>query len=435
MSNNNEIVTEPIEPKEQPIEQIEQKKPRVGGFRLVAILTFLLAVGGLFLGMVPQIPKVGGLIGFNLLKHADFYSKGLFLEGSLIGYVAKTFAEFNYAGLLGIFSDLSGGITGIINLAVSAMVGVAVLTSLICFILACIPSKTGKMTKNSAMCAAIFTFIAYFGLFAWNYARICCGIALPGEDALEAAKTFTLGMVDLPSAVIAGLMFVILAITALIRRGGRGFLNIVLLIFTFAAILGFIYPGTITAGLVDGCINKIQITKLETLLMPVAVLFLLAVLTFNLIASVARLCTRKHGFECFRFALLLLAVVLLHVAYIVTYTTDRWALFGLQITQLLPTIVLLVATLGAFVLSLLCAILFGRKDRKAAAAAKNVETATAEKVVAVQPVVEEHVEPSEFERKMYALAEAGLPEEETEEESEQTPVTFTPRHALKTPEE
>ena len=137
-------------------------KPRVGGYRLLAILVFLFAVGGLFIGMVSMIPAVGKFLGF--ISHVDGYQiEGQILKGSLLGYLVKFFMDTtHYTTILSAFKDSwSDGVVNIVNLAVHAMVVIAVVASLVCFILACIPSKTGKMTKRSAMWSAVLAFLGY----------------------------------------------------------------------------------------------------------------------------------------------------------------------------------------------------------------------------------------------------------------------------------
>ena len=412
-------VDETTTPAEQPQ---KANKPRVGGYRLLAILVFLFTVGGLFLGLAPQIPGIGGVLGF--LKPATRYSDGLFLSGSLLGHIAGKFAGFtSYLDpIMGFLSNWTAGAKSIFELLVYAMVAVAVVSALVCFIIACIPSKTGKMTKNAAMCSAILAFLGYFGLFAWNYLWTVLG-ETPGFA----------GAFDLPSAIIAGIILVLLILTAIFRSKARGIMNMILLLFTLAAIFAVIYPATLPAIYVAGSLELIKTPS--ALFFGAALLFVLAMLTLTLIASVARLSKRKYGFECFRFALLLVGVILMHVAFIVSNKESPWAMFTSGMPQLIPTIVLLVASIGAFIIALLCAILFGKKD-KAAKAAKKEEAAATPAAEAAAPVVAP-APLSAFERKMIVLAEQGLPEDhpETEEEPAAEPVTFTPRHALKKEEE
>ena len=422
-------IIEAVDETKAPAEPAKASKPRVGGYRLLAILVLLLAVGGLFVGMVSKIPTIGKYLSF--IGHVDHYQAGdQILKGSLLGYLVKYFMTAdNFTRVFKAFST-SWGTAALygVDVLVHAMVAVAVVAALVCFVLACIPTKTGKLTKNSAMWSAVLAFLGYFGLFAWNY----YGTMLGGK--------FVAGAFDFPSIVITGLLAVLLILTAIFRAKGRGFMNIVLTLFTLAAIFALIYPGSLTTYYVYFCVDGIKgsLKAFMTLLFYSATLFLVVVLTFNWIASIVGLSSRKFGFKCFRYALLLLAVILFHVTFILANTSNRWQLFTTKtLTQLISTIGLLVAVVGAFVISLVCAILYGKKDK--AAKAEEKEEKKSEKKAEEKPAevkTEPVVRPlSAFERKMVELAAQSEKEPEEEEVEETTPVEFKPRRAVKPVEE
>lgn len=315
-------------------------------YRALAVFVLLFTVGGLFLGML------GEWISF-LRPSAYFDPSEEYLPGSVMGYVIAYFKQvFLEIGFASFFSDMikSGAIETYVEFALFWLLCLAVLLSVILAVIAFV-SRTSA--KNCAMTALVFSLLAYGGMFIfWLYVY---GKAAFPDDA------FTAAMFDVPTGLTAAALLVCLLIAALARRKGTGLLNFILLLLTLATVFALIYPGSLTLIYTSWALTPSD-TSEASLFINIASLVLLAVVLFNIVASVIRTTAKQaYAFDAVRYGVLLVAVALLTAAFIVGKTGgSRWAIFT---DQLLPSVLMLAAPFAAFLLAIILTIYKSSKAR------------------------------------------------------------------------
>lgn len=310
-----------------------------GGYRTLAVIAFIAAVGGLFIGLLSK------WVGF--LAHSEVFSaQGGVLDGSLIGFFifyART--VFNDVGILSYLKDYIYHPLNIVDAALllsSAMTALAIVLSLV---LGVVSFVSRKAAKGCAMTSAVFVFLGYAGLFATNF-----------YAARLMADGFARVMFDIPTAIIGGVMLICLVIAALARRKGLGLLNFVLFLLTALTIYALCNTQSLFAQLtLLGGTAALR----ENLFFGISALALAALIAFNFVASSVRLSAKKaYVFDAVRFGLLLAAAVL---AFVANGLGNEWALFD---TQMLSVILMLAAPLAALLLSLVIAIVQATKARR-----------------------------------------------------------------------
>lgn len=324
------------------VPEAENRKPSAGGYRTLAVIAFVLAVGGLFIGLLYALSGVflGNFRGED------------FLADSLLGF-GYTYFKTMFADLGGFFNTLftGGSMIDVFTFLLVVLLCVSVVLSLVLMI---VSFCTAKGAKNCAMTSAIFVFLSYAGFFLLSYYSYSFDNGAFGG-----------GMVDVTTGIVAGVMLICLIITALARRKGLGLLNVLSFLLVAAVIFGLTYPGSAMAE------ADIWYTHFGNNLFVNLTAFIAAVVVIlNFIISVVRMSAKKaYVFDAVRFGILLVAVVLAIVAQIVDKTFE--VMFGSA--NLLAVILAAAASLAAFLLALIIAIVQASKAR-----AKEAEEASAE---------------------------------------------------------
>ncbi len=305
-----------------------------GGYRALAVITFLFAVGGLFLGLLSKL--------VDFFAHSTIFgAAGGALDGSLLGFLIHYVKTISEAGIGTYLKETftSFDVSNITLLLSSVGVAIAAVLSLILMIASfCV----GKTAKNCAMTSAVIAFLAYFGMFICNF-----------YTGRLTSDTFEKSMFDIPTAIVSGVLLVCLWVAALARRKGLGLLNI--LLFVLTVLTGYAMCNTSSLFLQLGVLGGIDAIK-SNIFFGSATLAFFVVLAFNVIASSVRLNAQKaYVFDTVRFGLLLITAVL---AFISNGLETDWALFN---TQLLSVILMLAAPLAAFLLSIVAAIVIANK--------------------------------------------------------------------------
>ena len=333
------------------VPEAENRKPSTGGYRTLAVIAFVLAVGGLFIGLLYALSGVFlGNFNGNL---PTFEAENVPLADSLFGYVYAYIATIFARGAGTFFSDMfsSGNTANILEFGLLILLCVTVVLSLVLMI---VSFCTAKGAKNCAMTSMILVFLTYGGYFIYSYYVVSA-----------ARGAFVGSMVDITMAIPAGIALICLIITALARRKGLGLLNVLSFLLVAAVIFGLTYPGSAMAE------ADIRYTHFgDNLFVNLTAFIAAVVVILNFIISVVRMSAKKaYVFDAVRFGILLVAVVLAIVAQIVDKTFE--VMFGSA--NLLAVILAAAASLAAFLLALIIAIVQASKAR-----AKEAEEASAE---------------------------------------------------------
>lgn len=340
---------------------------KAGGYRFLTIVFFLLAVGGLFLGLLANIKlpeNLKYLFSHGWLFEPDVIANsGSFLKGSLIGTVGGiviTMLSWLKAPNLnnfGLFGD--GVVQGsrswfelISSVALLVLVFLLALTVIMSVIFMIVSLVSGKSAKKCAMGSGILILLSYGGLFLLNFVVSCSLAGTPTDP-----------MFDFTTAAVAGLTFFFMLITALIRNKGTGFMNVLNVVLTLATLTALVYPGTQTAALIGSAPDGLGIydNAAGITFLVIAVSALLGLIGLNLLCGISRL-NGKRGFlfDTIRYALQLIAAVLVVVALFITpaFKTEVFK------KDMIFTIVLLAAPLLATLFSVF--LLIAEKKRKKA---------------------------------------------------------------------
>ena len=333
------------------VPEAENRKPSAGGYRTLAVIAFVLAAGGLFIGLLHALSGVFlGNFNGNL---PTFEAENVPLADSLFGYVYAYIATIFARGAGTFFSDMfsSGNTANILEFGLLILLCVTVVLSLVLMI---VSFCTAKGAKNCAMTSMILVFLTYGGYFIYSYYVVSA-----------ARGAFVGSIVDITMAIPAGIALICLIITALARRKGLGLLNVLSFLLVAAVIFGLTYPGSAMAE------ADIRYTHFGNNLFVNLTAFIAAVVVIlNFIISIVRMSAKKaYVFDAVRFGILFVAVMLAIVAQIVDKTFE--VMFGSA--NLLAVILAAAASLAAFLLALIIAIVQASKAR-----AKEAEEASAE---------------------------------------------------------
>lgn len=348
-------------------------------YRVLAIVFFLLAVAGLFIGAIGQIGALANLGNFGnviqrLFSHTKTplyqngstigigLSEGTLVGGSLFGYVYEMLKFFftNFT-----FSDSPAFIVNeFLGIAQVLLIAVAVVASLVLGVTSCIVKKTAA--RKCAMISGFLVATAYL----WPFLTVMF-FAGSGEAAKlhTAAGTYDIAFLDYPLAIIGGITLVLLLITSLARRKWVGLINVLLVV-----LLGVF---TVVATYHNGETYKELEAMLEGLsqnaFFKYAAIVFAALLGLNLLLAVWRLNgKRAYPFDAVRYGLLFLSYATLIVGRAIA--ERNWAIFTAN--YYLATIGLGILLI-AFVLSIVnCFLVIRRRNalkarRIAAEAAKD----------------------------------------------------------------
>ena len=358
MSELQQVIVE--EPANAGMDTPEEAKPSAGGYRVLAVIAFVCAVGGLFIGLLHALSGVFlGNFNGNL---PTFDVENVILADSLFGYVYAYFATIVSRGIGTFFSDMfsQGNTANILEFGLLILLCVAVVLSVVLMI---VSFCSRKAAKNCAMTSAIFVFLAYTGFFLLSYYLIS---AARGE--------FTGSMIDLTVGIPAGVMLVALIVTAFARRKGLALVNVLSLLLVAAAIFGLTYPGS---AMTDADIWYSHIG--DNLFVNLTAFITMIVVILNFIICAVRLSAKKaYVFDAVRFGILFIVVVLAVVAQILDISFET--MFGSA--NLLAVILSVAAPLAALLLALIVAIVQASKMRAKEAEEESAQIGAGQRAVA-----------------------------------------------------
>lgn len=426
-----------------------EKKQNIG-YRVMALVLCLVAIGGLFLGL---LGKFVSFLSPAIKAESLFGNQDAVLSSSALGLIIEWFSQL-FKGTLGDFysSALSLSASSFTQvLLMHAFILLIALSVVVSIVLAIVALASGKAAKKCMHAVAILTVLSYGSWFAFCYTISCIAVSAEGGQG------FSLWMFDIPAAIIAGVALLVLAITAIVEGKGRGVVNVVSLLLTLGTVFLFFFPETMTAAVSTMAIEGVLETKGTDLLFFISLLLVLALFAFNLYVSVIRTGAKKaYAFDCVRFGLQLIAVVLfvvsgLFVKELFGFESKTW-LFS---AKMFAPISMIVATVLLFAIALTVTVALSLKKKRLAEArpvpvdetvtavpeaqesAKEPSTGfilvnapVAEEPAAIETVAapaapetaaapllppEPEAPMSEFERRMQALAKGEAPAEEAEQ--------------------
>ncbi len=330
-------------------------------YRVLAIVFFLLALAGLFLGYL------GNYVGLLAHSGATLYAQsgialnaGTLVKGTLFGYIFSMLKYFFTGGHLA-FSGQSFGYIALelLGLAQVLFLALAVVLSLVLGIAACIGK--GKTTRNCAMLSGYLVALAYLWVFV---TVLFYGTNTDTASLTLLGVTFAL---DFPTLIVGGATLLILLVVSICRRKFVGLFNVLSVLLMAACAAIFCAKGD---SIFINYANDFIGGKIGDMVIRISVAVLIGLLTFNLVLSVLRLNAKRfYPFDAVRYALLLLAVIVFNVVIIVKMPLEggRWALFHRAHFAVYGNIALLGASLLAFLFGIFNSLLIckRRRDRNA----------------------------------------------------------------------
>ena len=347
-------------------ETTERKKEhtKAGGYKAFSLILFLLAAGGLFVGLLSK------WVSF-FAPHITAGTDGA-LNSSLLGVIIEVFKGF---GSETIWQrppfSLENGLLGLcitLRYYFIFVLIAAVLVSLICTIVAFV---NGGAAKKCMYTSAGFVLLAYGGLFLLTLISLSVGLSM--VSTITGTAITLRDIIDMPTALIAGVTLLIIIFAAIIRKKGAGLLNAFTLLLTCAAIFAIFFPQVSLSGntVLDAQLAFTKGAEIN-LVVRIAIIALVALSLLNLVVSCARLgATRRYPFDAVRYGLMFAAAALLAIMYIAkpaSGTAPDWTSLSR-----LPVLLLLISTFTAFLTALLAAVVKSVKARKARKAEKAEE--------------------------------------------------------------
>ena len=385
------------------------KKPSAGGYKLLALLVLLLAVGGLFLGLAGKVGflsflnPTGRQTEFNIFAAK---ASGKWYSGSLLGNIIVLFADlFKGREILSSVGlhfarDSAEQMAQLAFYWLHIFLVVALAITLICSIVALCSSK---LARFGSYVSAYLTLLAFFAIFGVQLFALSVRVA--GESDITVLSSLR-AVLDMPTLIIAGGILLLLAIAGLLRRKGLGFLRILLLVLTAAAAFGFFFPQEQANGNTAFLLGKAIVRGSELKVwFRILLIATCVIIVLNLIFSVLQLSAKRYFFfDVGRF--LLEFVVILTLALLLWLKPYNMAGKDSSVFVKMSMILMLAASFAAFLLSLLMAIVHRIRARREAAKPKPAPTPAAQPA----PTQQAHAQPmSEFERSMADLANGKEP--------------------------
>ena len=352
-----------------------EKKVSAGGYRVLAVIAFLIGAGGLFIGL---------LYSFSGIFLGRFRGDAL-LADSLFGYVYSYFqAMFTDVGAFFNALFTAGDMSSILSLLLVVLLCVSIVLSLVLMI---VSFCSRKAAKNCAMTSSVLVFLSYAGFFLLCYY----------EYSVD-NTAFGGGMFDVTTGIPAGVMLIALIITAFARRKGLALANLLFFLLTAAVIFGLTYPGSTTS---EVPFNFMKIT--ENLFVNLTAFIVAVVLIIAFVIASVRLNAKKaYAVDAVLYGVLFVAVVLAIVAQILDKTFQTM----FDATNMLPVIVSVAAALAAFLLALIVAIVQTARARRKEAEA---EANALNEVFIRQPAAEAQPEPAPAQQTVVAAEQAPEP--------------------------
>ncbi len=336
---------------------------KAGGYKFVAVLLFLLAAGGLFLGMLCQVV-------------AEFISPvtpfvGEWYDGSFFGYIwQQVEVMLVNGGLVSLFSSpitttsaVTNATLSLVELLFAFLFAITVIVSLVCMIVALVPQhqKEGAEGKTSRAAKCVYAvarliMLSYGGMFFYT-------LLLSTANVPE----LSLAVIDVNALVIMGLTFITLSICALAKNKGIALVNIFLTVLSIAAVFGLAWPTSTTSGLIADAI-ALLFTAGSDIFFSIMTVVLIFIMMINVYISFGRLASnKKYVFDIVRFALQLVVIALFITSYAIhpVYSIAPTAI----ITENLVSFIIYVATtVVALVVAIVVVAVRAVKARKARSA-------------------------------------------------------------------
>ena len=261
-------------------EDMQEERPAgAGAFRFVSVLLFLIAVAGLFIGMIPalesSITTGEGTWSGSLFAAILETFKGLFgLEHATTDFnLLDPLSSSQYPYTYGI-----GKIAEYLPYVIAGAVVVSLVTMIVSF-------ASAKAAKGSAYTGGVIILLAYGFFFAFLFAARSY-FGLTGLRAIT----------DLPSAIIVGAVVIVLAISSIALKKGYGLANSICVLLAIVAIVAFLYPGeTVIADIRQVLLFEDGASIAKTVIL----LGMSAVLALNLLISIFRFAANFWRFALF----------------------------------------------------------------------------------------------------------------------------------------
>ena len=327
-------------------EDMQEERPAgAGAFRFVSVLLFLIAVAGLFIGMIPalesSITTGEGTWSGSLFAAILETFKGLFgLEHATTDFnLLDPLSSSQYPYTYGI-----GKIAEYLPYVIAGAVVVSLVTMIVSF-------ASAKAAKGSAYTGGVIILLAYGFFFAFLFAARSY-FGLTGLRAIT----------DLPSAIIVGAVVIVLAISSIALKKGYGLANSICVLLAIVAIVAFLYPGeTVIADIRQVLLFEDGASIAKTVIL----LGMSAVLALNLLISIFRFAAKRaYPFDAVRHFVMFGFAVATACLYLFA---DGFASPDWEALAKLPLILLLASSLAAFLVSLLCCIAVSVRKSKAIA--------------------------------------------------------------------
>ena len=124
-------------------DDLEEEQPRVAGYRTLGIVFFVLAVGGLFIGLLSRL----GSLFDTKISVGEWGSVPGILQGTLLGFVWAVFEK--------LFGGKTGGVTSgtiweYFELVLAFLLVIAVVVSLVCMIVGLCRRKSASAAARSS---------------------------------------------------------------------------------------------------------------------------------------------------------------------------------------------------------------------------------------------------------------------------------------------
>ena len=359
-------------------------------YRALAILFFVFAVIGLFIGSLGNLAAEaeGGLSKFlNIFAHSDYFAGDPeVLNGTLFSYVyaqfsmffSETVAFFNFDGL-----HITQILLRLAEFAQVAFFSFATVMTLILGLAACV--TTGAKARGCAMVSGILLAIAYVWLMLSVYYKSTYMYVMAGPEVLDVMylPSVQFKLLDYPIFfdptvfMVGTAILAVLALTAIARRKMTGFINVVLGVILVFITFAITYPGTLvgtyTYDLYVHIVSGLGITYEEFAAQLVAygAVIVLVLIGFNVAFSLLRSSSKRaYPFDAFRFGAMFFAICFLYLAYFSTAPDGdalRFSLINGGKTTLAIAAILLGGSLLAFLLSLVNCFLVMLRRRAAKA--------------------------------------------------------------------
>ncbi len=326
---------------------------KTGKYNVFSLLIFLLTAGGLFLGLIGNYA--------SWLKPSYYFgSSGL--NNSLLGFFFTRMREL-FVNISAIFTGSAGTVfRNIFSILAAFLVAAVVIATLVCLV---VTFLSPKRAKKATAIGGTLALLAYTLLFVWAYCVNSLYLAAFGRQAI-----------DVPVALIACALFIVMTAFAVLENGKKGFFGAGIFLFSLAACFALFFPGSFTEthfGLLTAFKEHLTYNILSLAAVAIAV--------GGLIVATAALPRKGKGLvRSIVFALQFILVALLAIAG--CRTEGSWSLIFFQNGSLLPSLILIIAALGATLLSLLVLLIDHRERARARAAAQaaNFYTETSDDV-------------------------------------------------------